>query len=121
MQGLLTLATFTEAYIECALWCGVLDCEEDSSELSLTDECRERMAQDCASFYDANCMLFGACRKSNASLLAGHDFWLTRNRHGSGFWDGDWREPEASLLTKAAHVYGEVNLCLSQDGKVEEM
>lgn len=19
-----------------------------------------------------------------------HDFWLTRNGHGAGFWDGDW-------------------------------
>lgn len=21
----------------------------------------------------------------------GHDFWLTRNGHGAGFWDGDWK------------------------------
>lgn len=24
--------------------------------------------------------------------MAGHDLWLTRNGHGAGFWDGDWRD-----------------------------
>ena len=26
---------------------------------------------------------------SDLSSLAGHDFFLTRNRHGAGFWDKD--------------------------------
>lgn len=45
----------------------------------------------------------------------GHDFCLTRNRHGAGFWDrglgaiGD-------RLTDAAHVYGESNLDVGDDG-----
>ena len=30
---------------------------------------------------------------------AAHDWILTRNRHGCGFWDGDWDEPFASKLT----------------------
>ena len=25
----------------------------------------------------------------------GHDFWLTRNGHGAGFWDGDYRDRDA--------------------------
>jgi|TARA_R110000744_G_scaffold366338_1_gene475354 hypothetical protein len=24
----------------------------------------------------------------------GHDFWLTRNGHGAGFWDGDWNDAD---------------------------
>ena len=24
----------------------------------------------------------------------GHDFWLTRNGHGAGFWDGDWDDAD---------------------------
>lgn len=39
---------------------------------------------------------------------AGHDFWLNRNGHGSGFWDGDWSEPAATILDQASHGFGEV-------------
>lgn len=39
---------------------------------------------------------------------AGRDFWYTRNGHGCGFWDGDWNEPAASVLTAAAKSAGEV-------------
>ena len=49
---------------------------------------------------------------------AGRDFWYTRNGHGCGFWDGDWDEPSAGLLTQAAKVYGEVDTCdLFADGR----
>jgi hypothetical protein len=37
---------------------------------------------------------------------AGHDLWLTRNRHGAGFWDGDWPTEYADELTAAAHDFG---------------
>src|SRR6056300_403211 len=36
----------------------------------------------------------------------GHDFWLTRNRHGAGFWDGDWAD-DGDTLTELAHSFGE--------------
>ena len=43
-----------------------------------------------------------------------HDFWLTRNRHGAGFWDrglgaiGD-------RLTAMSHTYGSVDLYLNPE------
>ena len=49
---------------------------------------------------------------------AGHDFWLTRNGHGAGFWDGDWPEPHASALNDAAKAFGEAETYLGDDGKV---
>jgi hypothetical protein len=48
---------------------------------------------------------------------AGHDFWLTRNGHGAGFWDrglgmvGD-------RLTENSKPYGEANLYVEDDGTV---
>lgn len=48
----------------------------------------------------------------------GHDFWLTRNGHGVGFWDrglgerGDW-------LTAMSKPFGESSLYVNSDGKVE--
>jgi hypothetical protein len=35
--------------------------------------------------------------------LIGHDFWLTRNRHGAGFWDGDYENGDA--ITEIVHKY----------------
>ncbi len=54
------------------------------------------------------------------SRMAGHDFWLTRNRHGAGFWDGDYPEPAASQLTKASHNYGEVSLYVGDDNLIHQ-
>ena len=47
----------------------------------------------------------------------GHDFWLTRNRHGAGFWDRGLGEL-GERLTEACRPYGEVNLYVTDDGKV---
>jgi hypothetical protein len=50
----------------------------------------------------------------------GHDFWLTRNGHGVGFWDrglgelGDW-------LTTMSKPYGESTLYVGDDGNVYYM
>jgi len=49
---------------------------------------------------------------------AGHDFWLTRNGHGAGFWDGDWPEPAASKLTKEAERLGLADLYVGDNGKL---
>lgn len=59
---------------------------------------------------------------------AGHDFFLTRNRHGAGFWDrgpssrnlpkADYGNGEACLqrLTKSAHAYGGTHEYLNRSG-----
>ena len=44
---------------------------------------------------------------------AAHDFWLTRTRHGAGFWDGDWEEGEK--LTEKAHQFSECTLYVGDD------
>ena len=49
-----------------------------------------------------------------------HDFALTRNHHGTGFWDtGRWAEPWGDKLTKLAHQFPEIELLLNTDGTVE--
>jgi hypothetical protein len=50
--------------------------------------------------------------------MGGHDFWLTRNGHGCGFWDGDWDEPDATTLTDASNAMGGVDLYVGDDGVV---
>ena len=52
-----------------------------------------------------------------ASDCAGHDFWLTRCGHGAGFWDRGVGET-GERLTKAAEKFGNVDLCVGDDGKI---
>ena len=47
-----------------------------------------------------------------------HDFWLTRNRHGAGFWDGDYNESVGELLTALSHRFGECDLYVGDNGKL---
>ena len=50
----------------------------------------------------------------------GHDFWLTRNGHGCGYWETpDWPETEGKRLTEAAKHYGEISIYRTNDGKVD--
>lgn len=52
---------------------------------------------------------------------AGMDFWYTRNGHGVGFWEGESRGypgTHASALDEASKAFGEVNVCLGDDGKL---
>ena len=48
----------------------------------------------------------------------GHDFWLTRNRHGAGFWDRGYPEAIGKALTDAAHAEGSADWCVGDDGNI---
>lgn len=47
-----------------------------------------------------------------------HDLWLTQHRHGAGFWDGDYLEPEGTVLTNLAHRMGERYISVGRTGKL---
>ena len=47
---------------------------------------------------------------------AGHDLWLTRNRHGTGFWDRGYDDDVAKILTDAAHSMGGSDPYIGDDG-----
>jgi len=47
----------------------------------------------------------------------GHDFWLTRNHHGAGFWDRGLGE-RGEWLTRMADPYGDASLWVGSDNRV---
>lgn len=50
---------------------------------------------------------------------AAHDFILTRNRHGVGFWDsGRWHKPWGDKLTQLCRELGELNTYVGDDGLI---
>lgn len=113
------MQTFLSAYIECALWSSTDDngepldanyYESDISEKTLTE-----MEADCLDFQEANRALLDA--SGLAQDQQGHDFWLTRNGHGAGFWDRGIGEI-GTKLTDASKVYGSVDLYVGDDGKL---
>lgn len=120
---------FTFSYIATALWSSTGD---DDEPLNLQYDAEdlhplalERMAQDCNHFREENAELIAAALAApprNQRILTkesiAHDFWLTRNHHGAGFWDGDYPQDLGDKLTEAAHKFPECDLYVGDDGKI---
>lgn len=109
---------FTRAYIEAAFW---TEANPDNEEMDgkdwtdLADETLAQMVADCARFQADQKLNLDGYPNSNA----GHDFWLTRNHHGCGYWENDFgSETQCEALTNAAHDFGEVSLYVGDDGKI---
>jgi hypothetical protein len=122
------LRDMLDAYITAALWSSndesddnggePFDANYDSSDLA--DEARAKMAEDCKAFATANAATIAKCIGQGKCdwARAGHDFWLNRNGHGCGFWDGDWPKVEGKILDDACDAFGECYLYLGDDGKI---
>ena len=107
---------FLLAYIECALWSSTDDSGEPLDAAyyvsDLAPETLGRMREDCEAFRNANAALLADWTLDQA----GHDFWLTRNHHGAGFWDRG--RLNGDELTAAAHAFGEQDLYVGDDGRL---
>jgi len=79
----------------------------------------EKLREDCEKFFSEHFMLIKEAVKSEdyTYASAGHDYWLTRNGHGAGYWDrnlgkvGDeltkvsqYKECRAFLIKKKIHL-----------------
>jgi hypothetical protein len=126
---------FTRGYLEAAEWAGISDngawcatCDEFRENAGECEGCGEdlqtemealelavapkwsaesltRAHEDCEAFQRDN----AEDLEGEDMARAGHDFYLTRNRHGAGFWDGDYEKEKGERLTAASHPYGETH------------
>ena len=120
-----TFALALDGYVECALWssCDLYTgrrLDELGAE-AVADETFDDMACDVWRFL-ATC--WGDVWEDFEIDLSGiepeqlgHDLWLTRNRHGAGFWDRGLGEI-GDKLTELAHSYGGITLYIGDDGKI---
>ncbi len=117
------LDDFTRHYIIAALWSssdestpsGGEPMDRNYSIEDLTVDCLNRMIMDCKGFQEGSeraLTLSGQSDEQN-----GHDFWLTRNGHGAGFWDRGLRLRLGAILTRDAKAYGSADLYV-HGGKV---
>ena len=111
-------------YIETALWSSTDNSDESGGEPldanygpdDIDPSARASMRLDCAHFIRLNRAAIGDKYED-----AGHDFWLTRNRHGAGFWDrpDQWGGTlRAKALTDSAHAFGSSDLYVGDDGRL---
>jgi len=107
-----------QAYSECALWASTDDAgaplDRDYLVSEIAPETRDQMAEDCREF--ATDLPVGTMALWSAEQL-GHDFWLTRNRHGAGFWDRG-HGTLGQMLTARAHGHGSFDLYVGDDGQI---
>lgn len=115
-------AKFLEAYADAILWANAYRENEDGdivpAELSPSQiadpENRSLVVlEDANAFWDVERKFLHKMNKRYGADDAqhGHDFALTRNGHGAGFWDRGYGEA-GDYLTKQAHAYGEANVWL---------
>jgi len=117
------LDEFLDSYMETALWSST-DLDDTPLDTiygvdAITPETVKEMKLDAISFMKQTKDLIDYNDHEEAER-AGHDFWLTRNGHGAGFWDGDWGDERGLALTNISAHFPEVNLLLSHKGIVQE-
>ena len=122
-----TLHAFVRQYKETAEWCQTyrrLGVHDEITSEDVTGQgypwsaaANAQVERDCLDF------LSGLTPElldlvSESAERAGHDFLLTRNGHGAGFWDGDWPEAEGRELTKHAKAQGTAAYEIDDDGNI---
>lgn len=117
----MSIESFFSGYLEAALFSstdestpeGGVPLDKNYTAEDFTPEALETLRKDCKAFYEANYELWGTQPDSEA----GADFWLTRNGHGCGFWDGDYPE-HGEKLTALCKPYGSVYLYVGDDQQI---
>lgn len=116
------LDRFTRAYIECALWSSCDDSDDWLDANYCLDDCSEsfikQASADCDEFRERAVDEHGMTLEGYDDDDVAHDFWLTRNRHGAGFWDGDYEDEVGAALTDLSHSFGECWLYVGDDGLI---
>jgi hypothetical protein len=116
------IAELALAYKGCALWSSSMGDQGNLDDVACVDDIAPTLAKtmtdECRDFADATAQeIEKLMNKGHGFEQVGHDFWLTRNHHGAGFWDrgaGD----VGKRLAEAARLCGARELYLGVDGKV---
>lgn len=115
------LDTFTLAYVRAALWSSTDESRDDGGDPLDSNYCVEDIDADTLAAMVADCAAFQDAQSSDLAEIddeqAGHDYWLTRNGHGCGFWDRDLGAT-GERLSDACREQGGYILYVGDDGRV---
>lgn len=105
-----------DGYVECALWADTpTDEDGERPETELSDEGRDDLRSDVTDFLSDDETLTLLVGLDPGQV--GHDYWLTRNGHGAGFWDRGLGK-RGDRLTEITKPYGSRDLYLGDDGLI---
>jgi hypothetical protein len=106
----------TDAYLEAVVFTDFGDEDQPPIGTKFSPLAIAEAWRDAHNFMYANKDLLG----DNTADSMMHDLWLTRNGHGTGFWDRPekWGENASRVLTRCAHCMGEVWTSVGDDGLV---
>lgn len=107
-----------EAYLACALWSSLDDdgTPLDALDAQLSTQALDRTNIDCGAFKERAQAAIRASGLDDAQI--GHDFWLTRNGHGTGFWDRGLGAV-GEELTRLAKAFGECSAYVTDSGEID--
>lgn len=110
-------------YIECMIWADS-PTDEDSIEIEyddISDSLNNIIVDDIEKFVSLADKLINEVLEVDGYNLenVGHDFWLTRNGHGAGFWDGDLPNELGDKLTTIAESFKTFNLWVNDSYELE--
>lgn len=114
---------FFVGYLTTALWSSTDDNGESLDNNycigDIEQSSRDEMKGDCDQWIGDNAALLSVAIEAtgNTWKRAGHDYWLTRNGHGAGFWDGAWGQ-FGDDLTHASKTDGTCDLYVTDSGKI---
>ncbi len=113
---------FTTQYLVTALWSSNDESRDDGGDPMDSNYDLDDLAPETVAAARADCDRFreraGSMLDERDDPTAGaHDFWLTRNHHGAGFWDGDW-PIHGDALTALCKQFGETSLYIGDDGRI---
>ena len=132
-----SLNEFFAAYVEAALWSSTDDdgkpLDKNHGVDDIAPETLDKMRADCAAFLnhrlggrlieiaerleaEGKYLCPGRC---GVIEYAGHDFFMTRNGAGVGFWEeGDWPKGMGKALDELAKGFGTFDLYVGDDGLI---
>ena len=112
------MTDFLNAYLVTALWSSIDDKENPFDDNYSIDDFSEKALKQA----DKDCDLFiekaGDLLDDFDDTDIAHDFWLTRQGHGAGFWDGDYPDEIGDKLTEIANDFRELYIYVGDDGKL---
>ena len=112
--------TMLDHYVTAALWTSTeedgmpLDYNHDADDIA--PETLERMREDVTAFLETISEEGWDVSWWTAEQM-GHDFWLTRNGHGAGFWDRG-QGAMGDKLTDLSRPYGDFFLYVGDDNRI---
>jgi len=122
----INIKPFVNSYLATAAWvtCDSGECNTFTAEAirTATSDCQKFIDKVFAEFSIADAERILNLAGNELSHIAAHDFFLTRNRHGAGFWDKEdiYGEMEAKKLTEISHEMKETD-CYHIRGKKSKL